>query len=341
MELEDDILSLSYEDLVTYTDDFSESNYLGHFQFGEFYRGKIVSDEMTRYVMVKIWEFPEIYNYRPGDNEGRLMDEVTLLRHEMAINRPGLARLYGYCLEIDHLGVVYDFKPLDSVYNLVLKDDFTWLQRIKVILVFAYLLKFLHTRMCSHYKSFIVRNVDCAHLVLDEDYNPKLCDFGLITGGIFPDRTIYKCHHVLGSYGYIDLGGWYADDSSDKKDVFAFGTILLSLISKRVYTEEVRQVNGPYVSDWAWSSYTKHAYLKESKNTMFSLVNQSLAAETDYNFGDGPKITRLALKCINTNLAQRPTMKQVLRCLLKLKVVKKNADFLGVNKLMHRSCENM
>ncbi|GFQ04525.1 protein kinase apk1b chloroplastic [Phtheirospermum japonicum] len=338
MELEDDVLSLSYEDLATYTDNFSESNYLGHFQFGEFYRGKIVSDEQTRHVMVKIWEVPETYHYRPGDNEGRLMDEVNLLRHELAMNRPGLARLYGYCLESDHLGVVYDFKPLDSVYNLVLKDDFTWLQRIKVTLVFAHLLKFLHTRKCSYYKSFIVRNLDCAHLVLDEDYNPKLCDFGLITGGIFPDRTIYKCHHVIGSYGYIDLSGWYADDPSGKKDVYAFGTILLSLIAKRVYTEEARHVDGPYVSDWAWSIYRKHVKEDpESKPPKFSLVHQSLAAEPDYNLGDGLDITSLAYKCIDADLNERPTMNQVLRYLLRLKVVKRNADFLGVNKLMRES----
>lgn len=38
-----------------------------------------------------------------------------------------------------------------------------------------------------------------------QEYNPKLCDFGLITGGIFPDRTIYKGHPVSGCYGYIDL----------------------------------------------------------------------------------------------------------------------------------------
>lgn len=64
---------LSYEDLACYTDNFSESNYLIHFQFGKLYRGKIVWPRRTQYVIVKIWEEPEIYNYMPGDNEGRLM----------------------------------------------------------------------------------------------------------------------------------------------------------------------------------------------------------------------------------------------------------------------------
>lgn len=72
MELEN-ILNLSYQELARYTDNFCENNYLGYFQFGEFYRGKIEQAEWTQYVLVKRWEVPEIYRYLHGDNEQRLM----------------------------------------------------------------------------------------------------------------------------------------------------------------------------------------------------------------------------------------------------------------------------
>ncbi|KAK6144761.1 hypothetical protein DH2020_021581 [Rehmannia glutinosa] len=335
-----DTLSLSYEELACYTNNFCESNYLGHFQFGKFYRGKIECAERTQYVLMKIWEVSKIYIYKRGDNELRLMDEVILPRHERVTNHPGMAKLYGYCFEGDHLGVVYDFKPFVSLFNLIPEAGFTWLQRIKVALEFASLLKFLHAVKCSSYKPFIVRNLDCTHLVLDEDYIPKLCDFGLITGGIFPDRTIYTGHHVLGSYGYIDCSTIFSGVFSDKQDVYAFGTIFLSLISKSVYTEEDRQNSAPCRVVWAWESfYADDDSETEVKKPKFSLVHQSLVAESDYDPADGHKITMLAMECTDNDVSVRPTMKQVVRSLLKLKVVKKNADFFGVNKVL-RSCEN-
>uniref|UniRef100_A0A5B7BMY7 Protein kinase domain-containing protein n=1 Tax=Davidia involucrata TaxID=16924 RepID=A0A5B7BMY7_DAVIN len=348
------ITRLSYEELKQYTDNFSKENYIGKFQFGKVYRGKIewMAFGGTQYVTVKMWEVPEIYNYYRGDNEERMMDEIVLLRHEKVIHHPGMVKLYGYCHEGDHLGVVYDFKPLDTVYNFLLKDDFTWLQRIKVALGFACLLKFLHARN-PLYEPFMIRNLDAAHIMLDEEYNPKLIDFGMITGGIFPDRTIY-IHYVYGSYGYVDpsydmIGGW-----TEKSDVFAFGIILLGLIAKRVFTEEDREANAPFVHQWARSKYGSDTGIKLPKSWLvhgslqaesnesdtgiklskLSLVHGSLQAEPGFFSTDGANITRLAMQCVEYYPEDRPTMKEVVRHLLKLQVVKHHAGFLGMDQAL-------
>ncbi|KAK6137914.1 hypothetical protein DH2020_028348 [Rehmannia glutinosa] len=356
------IQKLNYKKLVIYTDDFSESNYIGRFQFGKLYRGLIPNPRRKRYVMVKIWEVPEIYNYKPGDNKIRLMvccmsiyfkylsifvsrtfdthdiyalvqEETILLRHEMLISHPGMLKLYGYCCEGEHLGVVYEIRPFDSLFNLIPKDGFTWLQRIKAALGLASILKFLHAGNSSFYVPFIVQNLDAAHVVLDEEYNPKLCDFGLISGGIFPYRKTYSGHHVIGCYGYTDIAASSRGDCSNKQDVFAFGVILVSLISKRVYTEEDRQAGTPFVYEWAIRE--SEAYEKsegDMKNTNFSLVHKSLAAECDLLCpADAHKITMLALECVNKAEHERPTMKQVFRSLRKLEVVKQHADYLKAN----------
>ncbi|KAG8387130.1 hypothetical protein BUALT_Bualt03G0221300 [Buddleja alternifolia] len=304
-----DYVQLSYKELECYTDSFSERSYLGHFQFGKLYHGKINCLGWTQHVLVKIWEVPEIYNYFDGDNELRLIDELILLSHEKLTTHPGMVKLYGYCLEGDHLGVVYDFKPFDSVYNLIPK----------------------------------VRNLDAAHLVLDEDYNPKICDFGLITGGVFPNRTIFKHHHVIGCYGYIDSCAFYAGDFSDKIDVFGFGAILLSLIMKRVYTEEERLRSAPFVFKLALNEYEEYEYGSESETEVnrpkFSVVHQSLAAEPGYCPDDGHKLSMMGVECVIGLGSERPNMKQILNSMLKLNVVKEHADYLGVNDAI-RSCEN-
>lgn len=70
---QESVVKLGYDELVDYADNFSESNYVGCFQFGKFYHGKMEFCRWTRYMMVKIWEVPETYKSEHGDNDLRLM----------------------------------------------------------------------------------------------------------------------------------------------------------------------------------------------------------------------------------------------------------------------------
>ncbi|KAL7087384.1 hypothetical protein ACP275_13G065500 [Erythranthe tilingii] len=267
-----------------------------------------------------------------------LQEEVTLLSHEMVMNHPFMVKLYGYYSDSDggQFVVVYEFKPSDSLFNLIPKEDFSWLQRMKAALGLASLLRYLHLGKGALYQPFVVHNLDAANIVLDEDYNPKLCDFGSISGGVFPNRRTYSCHR--GCYGCTDIAIFNTGRWSNKQDVFAFGVILLNLISRRVYTDKDMQVGAPFVFEWALTEY-KEAFESESDVKEFSLVHKSLADEDDCCTADGHNITMLALECVNGDENQRPTMKQVVKSLLKLQIVKHNADFLGANKVLN-PCEN-
>uniref|UniRef100_A0A2N9F9G1 Protein kinase domain-containing protein n=1 Tax=Fagus sylvatica TaxID=28930 RepID=A0A2N9F9G1_FAGSY len=281
------IEAFSYNDLNLCTNGFSEQNLIGKFQFGKVYRGKFKSQEVT----VKIWECPKEYIVQPGDNESRLRDEIDLLQHPNFISHSNVVKLIGHCHEEEHLGIVYDLKPLDSVRNLILEDSFTWIQRIKVGLRFACLLKSLHADNTS-YLPYLVRNIDAAHIMLDEDYNPLLFDFGMICGGILTGREIENPQFLAGCYGYVDpdyaLRGYW----SDKCDVFSFGIVLLSLIAKKVYTEEDRLSSAPFMEEWAQSEYEAKVSESGSHRPKCSLVHESLEAWTaqlgfDFDGGNG------------------------------------------------------
>ncbi|KAL7086965.1 hypothetical protein ACP275_13G036000 [Erythranthe tilingii] len=248
------------------------------------------------------------------------MEEVILLRNVPLISHPGMVPLYGYCNEGGHLAVVYEFKPFDSVVNLIPKDDFTWLQRFKVSFGLAALLKFMHAGNSSPFKPFIVHNLDAAHIILDENYNPSS-----VSGGIFNEGITYLSDCVIGCYGYTNVGT--SGNCSNKEDVFAYGVILLSLISRRVHTEEDRKAGVPFIYEWAVKEYEAF----ECQNSKFSLVHKSLSEGGDFSPSDGYKITKLALECINGVEHERPTMEQVFSSLLELEVAKQHADFLGAN----------
>ncbi|KAJ4830202.1 hypothetical protein Tsubulata_050948 [Turnera subulata] len=308
----------SYEDISALTEGFSEDNIIGDFQFGQVFRGKAVGKEVT----VKIWKVPE-FTCVTCEYERRLWDELVLLQHPKFMSHPNMQKLAGYCFEGKQLAVVYDLKPLDTIHNLMVKDDFTWLQRIKVALGFSVLLNFLH-RPVPHRIQYLVRNICAAHIILDQDGFPKLLDFGMLAGGILPERRFEKFHKPLQS-GYVNYylhyGPW-----ERKIDVSSFGVILLSLISKRIFVDK----EGAY--KWAEEEYKARLSVPDSSKSQCSLVNHSFTTERGFNSGDGIKITKLAMQCVDT--PRCPTMKKVVKGLMKLHAVRNYGDELGVKEML-------
>ncbi|XP_050208461.1 uncharacterized protein LOC126657741 isoform X2 [Mercurialis annua] len=323
----------SYKELSMFTNGFNEQNFIGKFQFGRVFRGMI----QEKKVMVKIWEpSDEIYLASQGGNKGRLRDEIALLRDARFSSHPNMVKLIGYCHEEEKLGAVYDLDPHQTLYNLSPKDDLTWLQRIKVAYEFARLLEFLHAHNLP-YMPFLVRNIDAAHIILDKDYSPKLFDFGMSIGGIILDARIDRNRFLFGCYGYMDAdafldgGIWYACS-----DVFAYGCVLLGLISKKVYTEEDVKNGSVYVSDSAIAYYDEEKSKACFDQARFSLVERELSKDGDHFANDGAELTRLALQCVAFDSFERPSMKQVVKCLLNLLVVRKHAKELGIKQVVRR-----
>ncbi|KAL3502822.1 hypothetical protein ACH5RR_037271 [Cinchona calisaya] len=338
---------LSYEDLKSYTNNFSKENYIGEVMFGKLYRGEISVDVVVKKpVAVKIWEEPTKYCFSTHDNHHRLMDEIHFLVHD-PIEHESFVKLYGYCWEGENLGVVYDFKPLDMVSKVVFNDGFDWRCRIKVAIQLAQFLRLVHKRSWGM-KPCILRNIDAAHIVIDEDYIPKFCDFGMVSGGIFPNKAQQKGQFINGSYGYTDTTAHIFHCSwSQGTDVFAFGVVLLGLISNRFFTEEDRQACNPHVCDWADEQYygkpeytdyfcdeevtdCKSDDYDESGETKRCLVHESLQTDPFFYTTDGFGITTLAVRCASFYPSLRPTMKNVVKRLFKLKVVKDHPEYFGV-----------
>ncbi|KAK4408874.1 Receptor-like kinase LIP2 [Sesamum angolense] len=288
------------------------------FQFGKVYHGKVPlqGSEQPKPVTVKIWENLPEHSLYPYENPSRLMDEVIFLQQQEVLH-PGLMKLYGYCCEAEQWGVVYDFKSFNTVANLVLRDDFLWWQRIKVALRFAQLLRFLHVQNRGE-RPFLIRNISADHIMVDEDWNPKLYDFGLITGGIFPDKTKYSFQCLNGCWGAREPRG----DWSHRTDEFAFGVFLLGLITKEVYTDEDRLNLEPCIVGRAYEKYCCDQERVGGEN--FRLVHKSFEADPSFCASDAPSITRLAWYCVNYFPCDRPDLNGIVNWLQRLKVVRRH-----------------
>ncbi|CAM8909738.1 unnamed protein product [Rhodiola kirilowii] len=224
---------LSYEDLKRFTDGFSEENFIDIHQFGRLYHGKVGSQAVT----VKTWEDVDTCTLMDGDNESRLRDELVLLQHPKFVAHPHIVKLIGYCYEDGRLGAIYDLKSLDCLVNLIDKDSFGWHCRIGFAVKLAGLLKSLQNSN-PPYTPYVLRNLFPNNILVDKDYNPKLFNFGMLSGGILNDKEHTLFRHVHGWMYYTDRYTNCYDYYTELSDIFSFGMVLLNLITKKIEMDE-------------------------------------------------------------------------------------------------------
>ncbi|KAL9683618.1 hypothetical protein QQ045_015442 [Rhodiola kirilowii] len=314
---------LSPEILEKITNGFCEDNCIGRFQFGKLYRG--VGDDSN--LIVKVYNKVDYYEVRPGDNEGRRHDEDCLTYEDYVISHPNMVKIYALSFPTERPAVIYEVQALDTVHNLLEKDSFSWLERVKVAYGFASIVAHMHDFRPIPY---IIRNISAAHILLDQEYNPKLYDFSMISGGNLVDKREVLNQYLNGCHGYADPDYIRNGKWSEKCDVFAYGVVLLCLISKKVVEDKPKQINPePFLYEWAHTKYQKKITGKEFEGCKYSLVHTGFEAESFFCMTDGVILTKLAMKCLDYNPMKRPTMKQVVGILSKLSIIQNHANLFS------------
>lgn len=109
------------------------------------------------------------------------------------------------------------------------KATLSWNQRYNIIEGIARGLLYLHRD--SRLK-IIHRDLKTSNILLDEDMNAKISDFGMAR--IFRgNQTIANTNRIAGNYGYMSPEYAVQGIFSEKSDVFSFGVILLEIISSK------------------------------------------------------------------------------------------------------------
>ncbi|KAK4440815.1 Receptor-like kinase TMK3 [Sesamum alatum] len=305
--------SVSYELLEETTDNFVEENYIGRFLFGKIYHG-ILDRGLRRFerpTTVKIWD------KSISTNDLTLMREVILLRNELVKRHPGVVKLLAYVCDGEHLALLYS-KTLTTLCSHLHQDDFNWLLRIKVALCLARTLKFFHSQN-PPFGPFAINIIDANHILLDEDYIPKLFDFSLMTGGgLFPKKPHEETEPPC-------------QNSGEKDDIFAYGLLLLSLTSKQIISEKKNMGSLiPHGSEWNLSEVESGGSLIGNEKVCLSLVHGSFEAEPYFYATDGQEILRVVMQCMHPSPDERPSMKQIVARLQKLQVVQNHGDLVVV-----------
>lgn len=215
--------TFTFRELAAAAKNFRADCLLGEGGFGRVYKGRLESTNQV--VAIKQLD----RNGLQGNRE--FLVEVLMLS---LLHHPNLVNLIGYCADGDQRLLVYEYMPLGSLEDHLHdlppdKQQLDWNTRMKIAAGAAKGLEYLHDKASP---PVIYRDLKCSNILLDEEYNPKLSDFGLAKLGPVGDKT-HVSTRVMGTYGYCAPEYAMTGQLTLKSDVYSFGVVLLEIITGR------------------------------------------------------------------------------------------------------------
>ncbi|EXB40709.1 Cysteine-rich receptor-like protein kinase 29 [Morus notabilis] len=282
-------LLYDFDTIAAATDDFSEENKLGVGGFGAVYKGQLSDGE---YIAVKRLSKTS----SQGDQEFK--NEVVLVAK---LQHRNLVRLLGFCLKEKERLLVYEYVPNSSldrfIFDPTKRPSFDWDTRYKSIQGISRGLIYLHE---DSRLRIIHRDLKASNILLDEEMNPKISDFGMARLFVF-DQTQDNTSQIVGTYGYMAPEYAMHGQFSIKSDVFSFGVLLLEIVSGQKNSSLNR--NGEDVEDlltYAWANW--------KDGTASNIVDTALSGGTTSEI---MRCIHIGLLCVQENITDRPTMNSV------------------------------
>ncbi|KAI7724839.1 hypothetical protein M8C21_006953, partial [Ambrosia artemisiifolia] len=277
---------------------------IGEGGFGRVYKGVVKSlddPDVDVHVAVK---------YGDGLLQGRKewLTEIHILGE---IKHPNLVKLLGYCEEKGESGtklfLVYEYMPNGSLRDHLSsssKEPLPWTTRLKVAHDAACGLTYLHEDMKFQ---VILRDFKSSNILLDEEWNTKLSDFGVARkgpeGGLTHISTNFAGTREYAAPEYLAVG-----HLTSKSDVWSYGVFLYELITGRRPLDRKRPQEEQKLLEWVIP------YMDTEK--FRQIIDPRL--EGKYSLKAAQKLAYVASLCLSKDPKSRPKMSDVLEKVSKL-----------------------
>ncbi|URE03889.1 STYKc [Musa troglodytarum] len=293
-----DLRTFQLSQLKLATRNFSHGNIVGEAEFAVVYKGRM--DD--QFVAVKRWEL---------NTDQGLPEWVTEMKVLRKLSHPNLVRLLGYCKEENALHLVYEFMPNGSLQHHLLEKGkpLSWRRRIKIAIGAARCLRFLH----KSDKCIVHRDVKPSVILLDSDFNAKLSGLGWSSAGLTRRRRRVS-RHVVGTPGYMDPRCITTGHLDAKTDVYAFGMVLLQMLTGRKVFDPDRPRAERDLAQFA------KPHLSADGEELASLMDPKLNGA--YPPAAASQLARITEACIETEHKLRPTMNDVVKALEKIDAIR-------------------
>ncbi|XP_057764759.1 G-type lectin S-receptor-like serine/threonine-protein kinase At1g11300 [Salvia miltiorrhiza] len=285
----------SFETIANATDQFNENNLLGKGGFGPVYKGTLGDGKE---IAVKR------LSAASGQGAQEFKNEVIVISK---LQHRNLVRLLGYCVEKEEKMLIYEYMPNKSL-DVCLFDPsnlsqkiLDWKKRFNIMEGIGRGLLYLHRD--SRLK-IIHRDLKPSNVLLDEDWNPKISDFGMarIFGG---NQEHDNTARVVGTYGYMAPEYAMEGRFSEKSDVYSFGVLMLEILKGKKNTQYYNHEWSLGLIGCAWKLWSENDGLAFADE---GIASPDLKAEI-------VRCIHIALLCVQEFSKDRPTIQTVLSML--------------------------
>uniref|UniRef100_A0A453A1A9 non-specific serine/threonine protein kinase n=1 Tax=Aegilops tauschii subsp. strangulata TaxID=200361 RepID=A0A453A1A9_AEGTS len=203
------------------TQNFSEANKLGEGGYGIVYKG--ILPDGQEIAVKKLLGATE-------HGLHQLRNEVLLLAE---LQHKNLVRLQGFCSHRGDTLLVYEYIKNGSLDNFLFDtsevNTLNWEQQYNIILGIAKGILYLHEDSSPR---IIHRDLKANNILLDEEMDPKIADFGLARL-LQEGHTHTQTTRAAGTLGYMAPEYAIHGSVSPKIDIFSFGVLVFEIITRR------------------------------------------------------------------------------------------------------------
>ncbi|GER48348.1 protein kinase superfamily protein [Striga asiatica] len=287
--------TFTYEELALATDNFSGINLLGQGGFGYVHKGVLSDGKVVAIKQLKVGS---------GQGEREFQAEVETISR---VNHKHLVSLVGHCISGTQRLLVYEYvsnRTLEFHLHGKGRPSVNWATRMKIAMGSAKGLAYLHED-CQ--PKIIHRDIKSANILLDDNFEAKVADFGLAR--LYSETDTHVSTRVMGTFGYLAPEYALTGKLTDKSDVFSFGVVLLELITGRRPIDKSQNYLDDNIIDWARPLLTQAL----ENNNFDGVADPKL--QKDYNSIEMARMVACASVCVRHLARRRPRMSQIIRAL--------------------------
>ncbi|KAL6523225.1 hypothetical protein OROGR_016828 [Orobanche gracilis] len=300
------------------TNNFSEENLIGEGSLGSVYRAEFpdgtilaVKDIIT--VSLSIIEEQQFFD---------VIKNVSRLRH------PNIVTLVGFCMEHGRHLIVYEYVRSMSLVEALHCAAYTplpWGSRLRIALGVARALNYMHS---SFVPPVAHSNLKAANILLDEDLMPRVCDCGItILRSLSSSPVKLKASEMaIADGGYTAPEHFQPGIGNTKADIYAFGVLLLELLTGRKPFDNSRPKAEQSLVTWASSKLHDISALR---HMIDPAITRTISSKSLWHFAD------IVSMCIQADQEFRSPMSEIVESLVCLLQSPATAD--GTDDPLSRS----
>lgn len=289
-------LRIPLQKLQSATNNFDKDSCIGRGGFGNVYKGEIrLSGELTMVAIKRL-------DRSRGQGTTEFWKEIMMLSQYKHTN---LVSLLGFCDEGDEMLLVYEYLSKKSLNLHLSLPNLCWHTRLVICLGAAKGLAYLHEPTEGCQQRVLHRDIKSANILLDDNWQPKIADFGLSRLGPANQQITFVHSNVVGTKEYCDP--LYEEEGflTKESDVYSFGVVLFEVLCGKPAYVEIKYNHDIYRS-LPWLA--RKCYEEKKLDTIiFTGIRETISLKSLEKF------SAIAYQCLHKDRKERPSMAKIVK----------------------------